>query len=103
MAFNFGFFGKREHRVFNYRPRYYDPKEDEMKEKFGHLHKDKEEDAEKGPEQYVPGDYVKGSLRSAAYKKTKDSSKNQHIIGIISMVLFFIMLIYLVKFFNLLW
>ena len=26
--FNFGFFGSQEHRVFNYKPRYYDPEEE---------------------------------------------------------------------------
>ncbi len=98
MGFNFGFFGKREHRVYNYKPRYYDPKKEELKEKFGHIDASKDNQKE-----YVPGEFVKGSLRGGAYKKTKDSSKNQHIIGIISIVLFFIMLIYLVKFFNLLW
>ena len=25
--FNFGFFGNQPHRVFNYKPRYYDPEE----------------------------------------------------------------------------
>ena len=35
MGFNFSFFGTPEHRVFNYRPRYYDPEKEALKEKFG--------------------------------------------------------------------
>ena len=31
----FNFFGDNEHRVFNYKPIYYDPQEEERKRKFG--------------------------------------------------------------------
>ena len=34
-GFNFGFFGDQEHRVFNYKPRYYDPEKEALKAKFG--------------------------------------------------------------------
>ena len=37
MGFNFSFFGSQEHRVFNYKPRYYDPEKEALKEKFGHV------------------------------------------------------------------
>ena len=37
MGFNFGFFGTPEHRVFHYRPRYYDEEKEALKEKFGHV------------------------------------------------------------------
>lgn len=30
-GFNFGFFGNQEHRVFNYKPRYYDPEEEALR------------------------------------------------------------------------
>ena len=33
--FNFGFFGTSEHRVFNYKPRYYDPEEEKRRQLFG--------------------------------------------------------------------
>ena len=32
---NFGWFGESEHRVFDYKPRYYDKEKDELKQKFG--------------------------------------------------------------------
>ena len=31
----FNFFGDNEHRVFNYKPIYYDPAEEERKRRFG--------------------------------------------------------------------
>ena len=31
----FNFFGENEHRVFNYKPIYYDPAEEERKRRFG--------------------------------------------------------------------
>lgn len=37
MGFNFSFFGRQEHRVFNYRPRFYDPEKEERKQMFGHV------------------------------------------------------------------
>ena len=37
MGFNFNFFGTPEHRVFRYRPRYYDEEKEALKEKFGHV------------------------------------------------------------------
>ena len=35
----FNFFGDNEHRVFNYKPIYYDPQEEERKRKFGAMSK----------------------------------------------------------------
>ena len=49
MGFNFGFFGNQEQRVFNYKPRYYDPEKEALKEKFGPV----EWRIEKEP--YAPG------------------------------------------------
>ena len=31
----FNWFGESEHRVFNYKPRYYDPEKEALKKKFG--------------------------------------------------------------------
>ena len=57
MGFNFGFFGSSEHRVFNYKPRYYNEEKEALKDKFGHV------DGTKEKEPYTPGSYIKGSLR----------------------------------------
>lgn len=97
MRFSFGFFGTQEHRVFNYRPRYYDPEKDALKQKFGHV------DGSRDKEPYVPGTYINGSFRNGNYQKTKRSGKTQAIIGLVGLVLFFIILVLITKYYTLLW
>ncbi|MGM9747669.1 MAG: hypothetical protein ACI3ZN_02630 [Candidatus Cryptobacteroides sp.] len=96
MGFNFSFFGSQEHRVFNYKPRYYDPEKEALKEKFGHV------DGTLEKEEYVPGAYIKGSFRDGKYQKTKDSSRYQRVIGILGLILFFVVLIMIAKFYSVL-
>lgn len=98
MAFNFGFFGTQEHKVFNYRPRYYDPKKEELRRKFGDV--DGTNASKK--ENYVPGAYIKGSLKGGEYKKTKVVGKNQSIIGAVSLLLFFVALMLFARYFSML-
>lgn len=91
MGFSFNFFGKQEIRKFNYRPRFYDPEEEARKEKFGdHSAKKKE---------YVPGEIVRGSLRDGNYKETKDVTKNQKFLGVVTMILMFAVVFALFKYF----
>ena len=86
MGFSFNFFGKHEVRKFNYRPRFYDPEAEARKEMFGDHSKDK--NGEK--KEYVPGVYLKGSLRDGSYKSTKDLTKNQKFLGMLTMLLIFL-------------
>ena len=97
----FNWFGENEHRTFNYRPRYYDAAEDARKKKFakvdGTLQKQKEDGT------YVPGSYIKGSMRDGNYSKTRShANKAQNIIGIIGLILVLIVLFYIAKFYTLL-
>ena len=94
--FNFGFFGSQEHRVFNYRPRYYDPEKEALREKFGAV-----DGSDKG-RKYVPGSYVRGSLRNGSYRKTREAGKVQKIIGLVSLILAFIIVYLLAKYYPLL-
>lgn len=128
MGFNFNFFGTSEHRVFNYKPRYYDPEKEELKKTFGQVDgtaakdaaknapKDAAKDAAKNAnaegstnasgkssDGYTPGSYVKGSFRDGNYQKTRTTNKAQQIIGMIGLILFFIVLAYITKFYTLLW
>ena len=92
MAFNFGFFGSSEHRVFNYKPRYYDQEKEELKEKFGQV------DGSKEKEPYTPGNYVKGSFRDGNYQRSRQTTgKAQRIIGLVGLLLFFVAMIYFTK------
>ena len=94
---NFSFFGAQEHRVFNYKPRYYDPEKEALKQKFGHV------DGSLDKEKYVPGTYIQGSFRNGNYQRTKQPAKSMAIVGMIGLVLFFIALVLFAKYFTMLW
>ena len=93
----FNWFGESEHRVFNYKPRYYDPEKEALKKKFGDV------DGSKEKEPYTPGSYVRGSFRNGNYSKERGhSNKAQNIIGIIGLILVAVVLVYIAKFYTLL-
>jgi hypothetical protein len=95
----FNFFGENEHRVFNYKPIYYDPAEEERKRRFGAVDGSMEKDKEAGT--YVPGSYIRGSFRDGTRTRTP-LKRAQTIIGIISLLLIVGMLLYIAKFYSLL-
>ena len=82
--------------MFNYKPRYYDPEKEALKEKFGHV------DGRKEKEPYSPGSHIQGSFRGGSYQKTRKTSRAQGIIGAVGLILFFVVLIYVAKFYSLL-
>lgn len=95
----FNFFGENEHRVFNYKPIYYNPEEEERKRMFGAV--DGTFDKEKKSGTYVPGSYIKGSFRDGNYQRTRTPMKRaQSIIGIITLLLVFAVLYYVAKFYT---
>lgn len=97
----FSFFGDNEHRVFNYKPIYYDPEEEKRKQMFGAVDGTLEKEKEKGT--YVPGSYIKGSLRDGAYSRRRGTmGKTRTIIGIITMLLIFAVLYFIAKFYSML-
>lgn len=97
----FNFFGESEHKVFDYKPIYYNKEEDERKRRFGAV--DGTVEKEKAQGTYVPGSYIKGSFRDGAYQKTKSHmSKVQTIIGIVSLILIFAVLYFIAKFYTIL-
>ncbi|MBQ9192430.1 MAG: hypothetical protein IJ156_01755 [Bacteroidales bacterium] len=100
-GFNFGFFGSQEHRVFNYKPRYYDPEEEERKRLFGDVDGTNAKAKEEG--KYVPGSSIRGAWRDGNYKRTRTTqTRTQVIIGLITMLLIAAVLIYITKFYALL-
>lgn len=103
MGFNFNFFGETEHRVFNYKPIYYDKEAEERRAFFGD---DKRKDVSKdenGKPVYTPGQYLKGSFREGNYQELRKTSsvRTQKILGIVGLVLFFGILYYIVRFYGL--
>ncbi|MBR5724601.1 MAG: hypothetical protein IKX62_04425 [Bacteroidales bacterium] len=95
----FNFFGDNEHRVFNYKPIYYDPAEEERKRRFGAVDGTLEKEKKEGT--YVPGSYIKGSFREGPRTRTP-MKRAQTIIGIISLLLIVVVLWYIAKFYSLL-
>ena len=95
----FNFFGDNEHRVFNYKPIYYDPEEEERKRRFGAVDGTLEQAKKEGT--YVPGSYIKGAFREGPRTRTP-MRRTQTIIGIISLLLIVAMLWYIAKFYSLL-
>ena len=98
---NFGFFGDQEHRVFNYRPRYYDPEEEKRRQMFGDVDGSNQKAAEDGS--YVPGSSLRGAFRNGNYQKTRSDMKLTHtLVTLVTLVLLVTMLIFMAKFFELL-
>ena len=96
----FNFFGDNEHRVFNYKPIYFDPEEEKRRRMFGAV--DGSEGKEKKEGTYVPGSYIKGSMRDGAYKQTREHMKKvQTIIGIVALILIAAILVMIAKFYTL--
>ena len=99
-VFNFGFFGSQEHRVFNYKPRYYDPEEEERKRMFGDVDGTNEKAKQEG--KYVPGSSIRGAWRDGNYKRTRTTqSRTTVIISIITLLLIAVVLIYITKLYAL--
>lgn len=101
MGFKFGFFGEQEHRVFNYKPRYYDPEKEKRREMFGEVDGSAQKAREEGT--HAPGSSIRGAFRDGNYKRTRgNGTRMQAIIGIVTLVLIVVVLIYITKFYSLL-
>lgn len=98
----FNFFGDNEHRVFNYKPMYYDKDKEEKMRRFKAVDgsMEKKEDGKGG---YVPGSYLHGAFRDGAYQNTRNRMKKvQTIIGMVTLLLIAAVLFYIAKFYSLL-
>lgn len=97
----FNFFGESEHRVFNYKPIYFDPEKEERRRMFGQVDGSIEREKKEG--KYVPGSYIKGSMRDGNYQRTRGhASKVQTIIGIVTLILIAVVLVFIAKIYALL-
>ena len=97
----FNFFGDNEHKVFDYKPIYYNKEEEERKRMFGAVDGSLEKEKKDGT--YVPGSYIKGSMRDGAYQRTRAHMSKVHgVIGIVTMLLICAVLYFIAKFYQLL-
>ena len=87
--------------MFNYKPRYYDPEEEERRRMFGDVDGTNEKAREEG--KYVPGSSIRGAWRDGNYKRTRSTqSRTQVLISIITLLLIAAVLIYITKIYALL-
>lgn len=97
----FNFFGDSEHKVFDYKPIYYNKDEEERRKMFGAV--DGSLDKEKKEGTYSPGSYIQGSFRDGHYQRTRShNTRTQTIIGIITMILIVAVLFLITKFYSML-
>ena len=96
----FNWFGSEEHRVFNYKPMYYDEKEEERRKKLGNVDGSLDKKTQDGT--YTPGSYIRGSFTNGNYARRRGDSRVRGIITVIGLILFFLVMIYITKFYSLL-
>lgn len=100
----FGWFGEQEHRVFNYKPIYYDPEKEERRQMFGKvdgsLEREKEEGGEKGSN--APGSYIQGAFRNGNYARRRGATRAQSLIGVVGLLLVLAVLMMIARFYSLL-
>ncbi len=92
MKFTPSFFGTQQHREFHYIPRFYDPEKERRKELFGAV--------DGSMKDAKPGERIRGSFRRRPGKDV--TTRAQKIIGLVGMILFLVVLIYIAKFYALL-
>jgi len=99
----FNFFGDNEHRMFNYKPMYYDKDKDEKMRRFRAVDGSLDHKDEEGKGEYVPGSYLHGAFRDGAYQQTRNRMKSvQTIIGIVTLLLIVAVLYFIAKFYSML-
>jgi len=96
MGFNFSFFGTNEHRVFNYKPRYFNHEEEQRRKTFGTV------DNSSKKETYVPGSLLKGSFTGQDAQLHRGNTKGQKFIGMLALILAFAIIFLIVKMWPLL-
>ncbi|MBQ9185069.1 MAG: hypothetical protein IJ151_04290 [Bacteroidales bacterium] len=96
----FGWFGDQEHRVFNYKPIYYDPEEEQRRQMFGKV--DGTYDEKKESQAYTPGASIRGAFRDGNYARRRSASKAHTYVGLVGLALVIIVLYYISKFYSLL-
>ncbi|MDY6277139.1 MAG: hypothetical protein SPL35_01790 [Bacteroidales bacterium] len=96
----FGWFGDQEHRVFNYKPIYYDQEEEQRRQMFGQV--DGTLDKKTADPNYTPGASIRGAFRDGNYARRRSASKLHAYVGLVGLALVVVVLIYIAKFYSLL-
>lgn len=96
-----GLFKTFTYNVFDYKPRYYDPKTDELHEKVMARRRDEGKDGEAvETEEYKPGSSIRGSFRSKM-RRTSYGGTKKSTIRVFCIAVFLFFLAYLILFVDL--
>lgn len=84
-----------QHQRFNYTPRFYDPKKEEMQEREERIRKELERERGEVPTDATPGDYrsrIAGSFHAARRRSKTTSEPNAVLIrlGVLLFIVFFL-------------
>ncbi len=99
---NFGWFGEQDHRVFDYKPIYFDKEKEERRQMFGKVDGSMDGKDGDGKKPYAPGSYLQGAFRNGNYARRKGATKAQSVIGIVGLILVVVILFMIAKFYSLL-
>lgn len=84
------FFKTPKHRVFNYKPLYYDPRKEELEEKI-------ENQRKRDAGEYVPGDNIRKGFHRIKYESKRGGGQNRFL-RLVSIISIAILIYILMKF-----
>lgn len=99
MAFRISFFRTPQHRVFDYKPRYYDPDKEEFQERVEQSRLKYQEEARREDKPYIPGASIRGSFKRN-HEQKRAYPKNANLIRWITIVALILIMLAAVYFSN---
>jgi len=101
MAFRISFFNSPKPRVFNYRPRYFDPEKERWEQRRAQLNAEKKGETGTATQerlfQHNPGSHIRGSFQKALFENRRRTGDNKYVrvVVILSIVTLFVAAFYL--------
>ncbi|MDR2585037.1 MAG: hypothetical protein LBC84_02285 [Prevotellaceae bacterium] len=103
MAIRLSFFKTPKHRVFNYKPLYYNAEKEELQERLARIRAEMEREAGTGDDLrtreerlHFPGKSIRGSFQKSLYENRRHAGNNRYtrIIMILSILVLLIAVFY---------
>lgn len=102
MAFRISFFRTPQHRVFNYRPRYWTPEKEAFEERIKQSREKVAAEKRNEDKPYVPGGSIKGSFQNRHEVERRYPARQGIIraIIIVSLIIIMVMALYFTQAFS---
>ena len=98
MVLRFSFFRTPKHKVFTYRPLYYDPVKEELEERVTRIKDDMDKEKSRLREKRltVPGRRIRGSFQKALYENRRHAGDNKFVrlVTILAIIALLIAVVY---------